>query len=388
MASPLRICVVTGSRAEYGLLYWVLRDIGEDPDLDLQLVVTGMHLEPRFGMTIDQIEADGFTPDRRVPIDLGEDSPADIVRSMSRGLVGMSEAISDLKPAIMLVLGDRFEIMVAVQAAMVHNLPVAHIAGGDTTEGAFDEAIRHSITKMSHIHFTTNTESAERVICMGEDPARVHVVGNPGLDHFTRGVLMDRAQLEASLGAPLGSRNLLVTFHPVTLVSGYGLGEFEALLEALDRQPRDTVKWVTRPNADPGNQALGRVLERWADGRSDVRLYDSLGQARYLALMAQADAVVGNSSSGLYEAPSLKVPTVNIGDRQRGRLAAASVIQCEPTVDAIDAAIARAMTMDCSAVVNPYGDGCASPRIVATLKALPDRNILLHKKFYKGAHHG
>ncbi len=387
MVQGRRICVVTGSRAEYGLLYWVLRDIRDDPDLELQLVVTGMHLEPGFGMTVDQIERDGFVVDGRVPIGLDDDSEGGTVRAMSRGLVGMSDAILALNPDVMLVLGDRFEIMVAVQAAMVHNLPVAHIAGGDTTEGAFDEAIRHSITKMAHVHFTTNPQSASRVIQMGENPARVHVVGSPGLDHLKRATLMSRSELEDSLGASLGARNLLITFHPVTLNAGHGAAEFQALLDALDRQPAGTVKWITRPNADPGNQTLGAMLDRWAEGRPDVHLYDSLGQARYLALMSQVDAVVGNSSSGLYEAPSFKVPTVNIGERQGGRLAAASVIQSEATVEAIDAAIGRAMTLDCSSVVNPYGDGSASGRIVAALKALPAREALLRKTFYAGAVH-
>jgi UDP-hydrolysing UDP-N-acetyl-D-glucosamine 2-epimerase len=384
MARARRVCVVTGSRAEYGLLYWVLRDIRDDPDLELQLVVTGMHLESGFGMTVDQIEHDGFVVDRRVPMGLDDDSEAGTVRAMSRGLVGISDAIAALDPDVMLVLGDRFEIMVAVQAAMVHTLPVAHIAGGDTTEGAFDEAIRHSITKMAHVHFTTNPQSAGRVIRMGEDPARVHVVGSPGLDHLKRAKLMSRPKLEDSLGACLGLRNLLITFHPVTLDAGHGVPEFQALLEALDQQPAGTVKWITRPNADPGNQRLGAMLDQWAEGRPDVHLYDSLGQARYLALMSQVDAVVGNSSSGLYEAPSFKIPTVNIGSRQGGRLAAASVIQSDATVEAIVAAIERAMTMDCSTVVNPYGDGAASGRIVTTLKALPSREALLGKTFYEG----
>lgn len=382
-----RICVVTGSRAEYGLLYWVLRDIRDDPELELQLVVTGMHLEPAFGMTVDQIERDGFTVDRRVAIDLTDDSAGGTVRSMSRGLVGMSDAISALNPDVMLVLGDRFEIMVAVQAAMIHNLPVAHIAGGDTTEGALDEAIRHAITKMAHVHFATNPSSAERVIRMGESPARVHVVGSPGLDHLKRAPLMTRDALEDSLGAELGARNLLITFHPVTLDASRGVEQFQALLDALDRQPVETVKWITRPNADPGNQALGTMLDCWAEGRSDVHVYESLGQARYLALMSRADAVVGNSSSGLYEAPSFRIPTVNIGDRQGGRLSAESVIQTEATAEAIDAAIRLAMTMDCTNVVNPYGDGCSSGRIVKTLKTLPDRDTLLHKTFHDGAGH-
>lgn len=388
MAEPRRICVVTGSRAEYGLLYWVIHGIQQDPALTLQLIATGMHLEPRFGMTVEQIEADGFTVDRRVAIDLNDDSPGGVAQSMSRGLAGMSDAIEALQPDVLLVLGDRFEIMVAAQAAMVHNVPVAHIAGGDTTEGAFDEAIRHSITKMAHVHLTTNADAARRVARMGENPVHIHVVGSPGLDHLRRASLMSATDLEASLGARLGERNVLVTFHPVTLDTSHGVDQFEALLRALDILPREVVKWITRPNADPGNQTISGTLDRWAEGRDDVHVYTSLGQARYLALMARVNAVIGNSSSGLYEAPSFRVPTVDIGDRQRGRLAARSVIHTEPTVPAISAAIEQALALDCSDVVNPYGDGRAAGRIVAILKVLPVRDVLLRKIFHEGAVHG
>lgn len=387
MAEPRRICVVTGSRAEYGLLYWVLNDIRQDPELNLQLVATGMHLESRFGMTVERIEADGFTVDRRVFIDLSDDTPGGVVRSMGLGLTGMSDAIEALAPDVLLVLGDRFEIMVAAQAAMVHNLPVVHIAGGDTTQGAFDEAIRHSITKMAHVHLTTNADSARRVARMGEDPAHIHVVGSPGLDHLRRAPLMSTAELEAALGARLGSRNVLVTFHPVTLDAGRGMGQFDALLQALDALPREVVKWITRPNADPGNRAFSDTLDRWAEGRDDVHVYTSLGQARYLALMSHVDAVIGNSSSGLYEAPSFRVPTVDVGDRQAGRLAAASVIHAEPTAQAIAIAMERALALDCPNVLNPYGDGRTAGRIIAILKALPGRDVLLRKTFHEEVVH-
>jgi UDP-hydrolysing UDP-N-acetyl-D-glucosamine 2-epimerase len=382
MGNRRRICVVTGSRAEYGLLYWVLRDLQNDPDLTLQLIATGMHLEPRFGMTVERIEADGFMVDRRVPIDLNEDTPGGVARAMSQGLAGMSDAIEMLKPDVLVVLGDRFEILAAVQAAMVHKLPVAHIAGGDTTEGAFDESIRHSITKMAHVHLTTNTNSARRVARMGEHPTRIHIVGSPGLDHVRRSPLMSLDKLETSLGASLGARNVLITFHSVTLEADNGMRQFKALLQALDTLAGDIVKWVTRPNADPGSQAIRDALDSWAEGREDVHVYTSMGHERYLALMSRVNAVIGNSSSGLYEAPSFKVPTVNVGNRQCGRLAAASVVHAEPTVEAIRAAIDQSFRLDCSDVVNPYGDGRAAGRIVAILKALPPRDVLLHKTFH------
>lgn len=383
MTDRRRICVVTGGRAEYGLLRWVMHDIRAAPDLTLQLIVTGSHLEPRFGLTVEAIETDGFAIDARVPLGMDGDGPGDAAHAMARCLIGVSDALERLRPDVLLVLGDRFEILAAAEAAMLHAIPVAHIAGGDVTEGAFDESIRHALTKLSHIHLVTNEQSAARVERMGEDPARIHVVGSPGLDWLTRSPLLDRPALEAALGAPLGARNLLVTFHPVTLAGDRGLGEFEALLAGLDALPRDIVKWVTRPNADPGHRAVETALDAWAADRPDVHVFASLGQTRYLSLMAQSDAVVGNSSSGLYEAPSLRTPTVNVGDRQKGRLAAASVLHAPAEADAVAAAIRRALTLDCSAVSNPYGDGGSAPRIVDVLRRAPDRETLLAKRFHE-----
>lgn len=381
MSAPRRICVVTGGRAEYGLLQWVMHDIRAAPDLALQLIATGAHLEPAFGRTVDQIEADGFSIDARVLLDLNGDGPGAAARAMARCLTGVSDALERLEPDILLVLGDRYEILAAAEAALLHNIPIAHIAGGDVTEGAFDESIRHALTKMAALHLTTNAQSAARVMQMGEDPARVHVVGSPGLDQLTRASLMGRAALEVSLGAPLGSRNLLVTFHPVTLSADRGLGEFQALLAGLDALGAEVVKWVTRPNADPGHGAVEAALDAWARDRPDVRVFTSLGQARYLSLMAQVDAVVGNSSSGLYEAPSLGVPTVDVGDRQKGRLAADSVIRCAAEPAAVTAAVREAFALDCTGVVNPYGDGHAAPRIVEALRRAPAREVLLTKSF-------
>lgn len=383
MTDRRRICVVTGGRAEYGLLRWVIHDIRAAPDLALQLIVTGSHLEPRFGLTVEAIEADGFAIDARVPLGLDGDGAGDAARAMARCLTGVSDALEWLQPDILLVLGDRFEILAAAEAAMLHRVPIAHIAGGDVTEGAFDESIRHALTKLSHIHLVTNAQSGARLARMGEDPARIHVVGSPGLDHLTRSPLLDRPALETALGAPLGARNLLVTFHPVTLAEDRGLGEFEALLAGLDALPRDTVKWLTRPNADPGHRAVETALDAWAADRADVQVFASLGQTRYLSLMAQCDAVVGNSSSGLYEAPSLGVPTVDVGDRQKGRLAAASVLHAPAEAGAVAAAIEAALALDCSAVVNPYGDGRSAPRIVEILRQAPGRDALLAKRFHE-----
>lgn len=388
-----RICVITSSRADYGLLRWLLHDLRADPAFHLQLIVTGMHLAREFGHTIDEIERDGFTADcpvemrpvevRQVEMLLSSDTPSAICKSMALGTAGVSDALVQLRPDLVLVLGDRFEILSAVQACLIHNVPVAHIAGGDTTEGATDESIRHAITKMAHVHFVTNLQSAQRVLQMGEDPQRVHVVGSPGLDQLRRQPLLDAAELAQALGTPLGQRNLLVTFHPVTLEPGQETAQLQELLAALDEQPQGTRLWVTRPNADSGGRGIADALDRWAAASGDrVQLHTSLGSLRYLSLMAQVDAVVGNSSSGLYEAPSLGVPTVNIGERQRGRLAATSVLHCPPERSAIACAIEQALAVDCSGVVNPYGDGHSVPRIVEVLRHLPARAHLLKKPFH------
>ncbi|MBI5720021.1 MAG: UDP-N-acetylglucosamine 2-epimerase (hydrolyzing) [Burkholderiales bacterium] len=381
-----RLCVVTGSRAEYGLLYWVLHDLREAGDIDLLLVVTGAHLAPEFGLTVRQIEADGFAIARRVEMLVSGDTAGAVSKSTALGLIGMSDALEQLQPDAVVVLGDRFEILAAAVACLMHRVPLVHLAGGDITEGAIDESMRHAITKMAHLHLVTNEAAAARLRQMGEDPTRVLVVGSPGLDHLRRRPLLERAALERELGAPLGPRNLLVTFHPVTLAADEGLGQFEALLAALAGLDADTTVWFTRPNADMGGRAFSHRLDEFAAERraqgAAVHVHSSLGQLRYLSLMAQADAVVGNSSSGLYEAPSLRVPTVDIGERQHGRLAAASVLHCAPERDAIARAIRRAFTLDCSAVVNPYGDGHSAARIVAALRCLPPPPALLRKTFF------
>jgi UDP-hydrolysing UDP-N-acetyl-D-glucosamine 2-epimerase len=388
MARPAQVCVVTGSRAEYGLLYWVLHDLRAAPDLELQLVVTGMHLAPEFGHTVREIEKDGFAIARRVEMLLASDSAGGVAKSTALGLAGLSDAFEQLGPDAVLVLGDRFEILAAATAALLHKVPLVHIAGGDVTEGAFDESMRHAITKMAHLHLVTNDEAARRVRQMGEDPARVQVVGSPGLDHLRRQPLLARAELEAALGAPLAERNLLVTFHPVTLAADDGrtqMDELAAALAMLLAEDPGLALWCTRPNADTGGRALAARLDKLAaELPARVQVHRSLGQLRYLSLMAQVDAVVGNSSSGLYEAPSFGVPTVDIGERQRGRLAARSVLRCEPARDAIVACTQRALALDASGTVNPYGDGRSAGRVVAALRTLlaEPRERVLRKRFH------
>ena len=378
-----KICVVTGSRAEYGLLYWVLKGIQEDASLELQIIVTGVHLSPEFGSTWQVIEQDGFTIDAKVEMLLSSDTPVGIAKSIGLGVIGFADALDRLRPDILLLLGDRFEIMAAAQAAMVARIPIAHIAGGDTTEGAFDEAICHSITKMSHIHFVTNEDSARRVRQLGEDPDRIHLVGNPGLDQIRRLTLLSREELERDLGFEFRERNLMVTFHPVTLEQQTASAQFQDLLQALDTLGPDMGIIFTKPNADTDGRLLIRMVDDFAATHSNAKAFSSLGQLRYLSALSHVDVVVGNSSSGLYEAPSFGKPTVNIGDRQKGRLQAASVVNCEPMADEILRTVTAAFSMDCGAVVNPYGDGNSSPRIVAVLKAVPDPRGLLKKHFYE-----
>jgi len=376
-----KICVVTGSRADYGLLYSIMRGIRDSSQLVLQVAVTGMHLSPEFGMTAREIEADGFVIDARVDMRLTSDSGDAIGRSIGLGVSGMADALAKLAPGLMLVLGDRFETLAAVVAALPARIPVAHVAGGDVTEGSYDDAIRHSITKLSHVHFVTNDQAARRVLQLGEEPWRVHSVGSPGIDYVHRLQPLQRSALERELGVQLKRRNLLVTFHPPTLEPGMAARQFTELLAALDGLGSEFGLLFTYPNADNESRSIIALLERFVASHPNARAYPSLGQRRYLSLMREVDALVGNSSSALYEAPTMKKPAVNIGDRQKGRLQAASVVSCPPQRAAIAAAIGRALEFDCSNVVNPYGDGRSAERIVARLAKLGDRERLLRKKF-------
>lgn len=377
-----RICVATSGRADYGLLTWPMRDIAATDGLSLQLLVTGTHLEERHGMTVGQIEADGFAIDARVPMGLTTDDPAGLARASAACLTGAVEAMERLRPDMLMLLGDRFETLALAQASMLAGVPIAHISGGDVTEGAIDEGIRHAITKLSHLHLVTHPDAARRIIRMGEAPDRVHVVGNPGLDMLTRAPAMAGEALEARLGRSLGARNLLVTFHPVTTLPDKGLAELDALLKALEPMT-DVTLWITRANADPGGVAFNAALEAFAAGRSNVSLHDALGPA-YLPLLAACDTVVGNSSSGLAEAPSVRTATVDIGLRQAGRLAGPSVLHAGAEPVMISAAIARAMAGDVPGFDNPYGDGHSSARVIRALLSAPPRDTLLRKRFFDG----
>lgn len=377
------ICVVTGSRAEYGLLYWLMKEILDDVSLRLQIIVTGMHLSPEFGLTYQVIEADGFTIDAKVEMLLSSDTAVGIAKSTGVGVIGFGEALDRLRPDILVLLGDRFEILAAAQAALFANIPVAHIAGGDVTEGAFDDAIRHSITKMSHLHFVTNEDAARRVRQLGESQDCIFNVGSPGIDYIKRLKLLSKSELERALGFQFRKRNLLVTFHPATLdLESSPADQFMELLTALDHLGTDTGLIFTKPNADTGGRQIIRLMEEFAATRANARAYSSLGQLQYLSAMSHVDAIVGNSSSGLYEAPSMGKPSVNIGDRQKGRLEASSVVNCPPAADHIGRALSQAFASDCSGVRNPYGDGNSSMRIKDQLKRVENPRALLKKQFF------
>lgn len=379
-----KICVITGTRADYGLLRWVMQGIEDDRELTLQVLATGMHLCPEFGLTYQEIEADGFRIDRKVEILTDSDTPIGIASSMGRSMIGFADALNALQPDLVLVLGDRFEIFSAVSAALIARIPVAHLHGGEVTEGAFDEALRHSITKMSHLHFVATEEYRQRVIQLGEQPSRVFLVGGLGVDSIKRLNLLSRADLESALQFKLGPKNLLITFHPVTLEPGTAAAQMSALLGSLG-DLNDTKLIFTLPNADTGGRTLIKMVERFVAANPHARAYPSLGQLRYLSCVAQVDGVVGNSSSGLTEVPSFHKGTVNIGDRQRGRLQAASVIQCDPTRQGVTRAIDQLYTSEFQStlggICNPYGSGGASEKVVATIKSYP-LELIVKKHFY------
>lgn len=365
-----KICVITGTRAEYGLLYWLMKEIGSDPGLELQVIVTGMHLSPEFGLTYKEIEKE-FVITKKIEMLLSSDTPVGISKSMGLAQISFAEAYAELKPDVVVVLGDRFEIFAAVATALIARIPVAHLHGGEATEGAFDEALRHSITKMSHLHFVAAEEYRQRVIQLGEQPERVFLVGGLGVDCIKRLKLLDRSELENSLDFKLGKKNLLVTFHPVTLEMATAEEQTTELLAALAKL-QDTQLIFTLPNADTDGRVMIEMVKRFVAQHSNAHVYTSLGQLRYLSCVAYVDGVVGNSSSGLLEVPSFRKGTVNIGDRQRGRMQAASVINCEPKRADINAALQKLYSADFQAslsqVTNPYGEGGASEKVVETIK--------------------
>jgi GDP/UDP-N,N'-diacetylbacillosamine 2-epimerase (hydrolysing) len=379
-----RVCVVTGSRADYGLLRWVIQGIHDSRALELQLVVTGMHLSPEFGLTVNEILSDGFMISKRVESILSADSPVGIAKSIGLGVIGFADALSELGPDIVVVLGDRFEIWSAAIAALPLGIVVAHIHGGERTEGAIDESIRHSLTKLSQVHFVATEEYRKRVAQLGEDPERIFTVGGLGVDALARIELLDKVTLETELGFTLGPRNIIVTFHPVTLEYRSADEQMRELFAALDTLG-DTTIIFTMPNADAEGRKLKSMVEEYVSENENAHAFDSLGQRLYLSTLQYVDAVVGNSSSGLLETPSFKKPTINIGERQAGRLKATSVIDCDATRDSIVSAISMALESEFQSTlrnsVNPYGTPGASERVVAVLEDL-HLELLTRKAFF------
>lgn len=379
-----KVCVVTGSRAEYGLLRWVMEGIKNSNVLDLNLIVTGMHLAPDYGLTFNDIKKDGFCIDKTIETLLTSDTPVGITKSIGLGLIGFAEALFELKPDLLLVLGDRYEILSAVNAALLARIPVAHLHGGESTEGAIDEAIRHSITKMSHIHFVASDIYEKRVIQLGEHPNTVFNVGGLGIDNLLRLNLLDKNDFEKSIDFKLKDRNLLITFHPVTLENNTSERQMIELFGALSAF-ENTGLIFTMPNADTNGKKIAEMIKGFSKKNKNSIFFNSLGQLRYLSCIKHVDAVVGNSSSGIAEVPSFKKPTINVGDRQKGRLKAKSVINCLPNKDSILNAIKKAFSeefkLELQGSINPYGKGGASDKVVKILENYEFKNVL-KKTFY------
>lgn len=381
-----KICVITGTRAEYGLLKPLMEKIYNDDDLQLQLVVTGMHLSPEFGLTYKEIEKDGFNIDDKIEILLSSDTPVSISKSMGLAMISFSESFNRLKPDLVVVLGDRYEIFAAVSAAIVAKIPVAHLHGGETTEGAFDEAFRHSITKMSYLHFTSTEKYRKRVIQLGEDPKRVFNVGAIGVENIKNLPLLSKEELEKQIDFFINDKTILVTFHPVTLENQTSAQQFAELLHALD-ELNDLRIIFTKANSDTDGRVINQMIDDYvAKNKGRAKAFVSLGQLRYLSAMKYVAAVVGNSSSGILEAPSIPVATVNIGDRQKGRIKAESVIDCETKSEEIVKAIRIALSDDfqekVKTVKSPYGDGNVSDKIIKHIKSFLNKPLDLKKTFY------
>ena len=381
-----KICVVTATRAEYGLLKCLLEDIQNDSVLELQLISTGSHLSPEFGLTNQQILDDGFVVNKTVEILLSSDTPVGVSKSMGLAQISFSEAFDELKPDIVVVLGDRYELIPIVSAANIARIPVAHLSGGELTEGAIDELIRHAITKLSQLHFTAMDEYSTRVIQMGEQPERVFTVGEVGLDNLLRMQLMSKDEFENSISCKLKERNLLFTYHPETTQDIAEVErDFREILSALDTLEH-TLVIFTKANADVGGRLINKMIDKYvAENTEKAIAFTSLGQLRYLSALQYMDAVVGNSSSGIVEAPSFKLATINIGNRQKGRVKANSTIDVSVNKADLTSALAEIYTPEFMAslkhIVNPYGRGNSSEKVVQTLKTV-ELSSLKTKQFY------
>lgn len=385
MVDSFKICFVTGSRADYGLLYWLMKEVCLVESLKLQIIATGMHLSPEFGLTYQQIEQDGFVIDKKIEMLLSSDSEVGITKSMGLGMIGFADALSELKPDLLCILGDRFEIFVAASAATIAKIPIAHVHGGETTVGAFDESFRHSITKMSHLHFTSTEQYRKRVVQLGEHPDMVFNVGATGIDNIKKMQLLSKLEFEESIQFDLAKKNLLITFHPVTLEDATAEEQFGELLAALQLLD-DTHLIFTMPNADIYGRVIIQMIHEFVQKNNQTSIaFQSLGQLRYLSALQFVDGVVGNSSSGIIEVPSFRIGTINLGDRQKGRIRAESVIDCKPDKESIALAISRLYSREfqdiLKTVVNPHGEGGAAVKIVKKITET-DLYGITKKEFY------
>lgn len=381
-----RICVLTATRADYGLLAPIIKKLMRYDDLDVRVAVTGAHLSPEFGMTVSEIENDGIPIDRKIQILLSSDTPSAISKSMGLAMISFADYFEELQPDALLVLGDRYETLAVACAAMNARVPIFHLYGGETTEGAIDEGVRHALTKLSNLHFVANEEFRKRAVQLGESPDRVFIVGAMGPENAINMPKLSQPELEDSLHIKLGERYAVLTFHPVTLEAGSAERQTEELIRAISRYP-EIAFLCTKANADTEGRIINAKLEQLSEERENVFLFDSLGAKRYLSALSHAAFAIGNSSSGLAEVPSIGIPTVNIGDRQKGRMRGPSVIDCAPEENSICAAIEKALTPEFRTIAaekeNPYGDGHASAHISEIIHdRLTNGNLVLKKKFF------
>lgn len=381
----MKICVATGSRADYGLLKPLLEKINNDPEINLQLIVTGAHLSPEFGLTYKQIESDGFSIGSKVEMLLSSDTAEGITKSMGLGMIGFADAFKYLKPDLLIILGDRYEMLSVASTALIFRIPIAHIHGGEITEGAYDDSIRHSITKMSHLHFTSTETYLKRVIQLGEQPERVFNVGAIGLDNFQSIKFRSKEELEKDLNIRFDKYNYLVSFHSETLSDETVEQQLFEIIKAIDSQ-ENSFFIFTKTNADTDGRIINDMISKYVkNNTSKAAFFSSLGTLYYLSIMKYVTAIIGNSSSGIVEAPTAKTATINVGQRQKGRIQASSIINCnaksEAIIKSIDLVKDPCFRKNLVKIVNPYGNGTATTQIYNTLKTI-DIKAINKKKFY------